>query len=241
MSSKIHSLVNEKSPIFTSHPLLLKGPAGLIEATHSTTTTPAFPHHIAIICHPHPLYGGTMDNKVVYTIARTLHELGMPTIRFNFRGVGRSKGQYDNGIGETQDLTAVIQQAQRLYPDYQLLLAGFSFGAYIALKAANTVQPSQLITLAPPVNLFDFSQIQPPNCPWLLIQGDQDEIVPHQDVVDWVNRLNNPPDMQILDGVGHFFHGHLNALKNTLQNELTSYMYNNQPLSSSQLPQPAVR
>ncbi len=241
MSSKIHSLINENSSIFTRHPLLLKGPAGLIEATQSTTTTPAFPYHIAIICHPHPLYGGTMDNKVVYTIARTLHELGMPTIRFNFRGVGRSKGQYDNGIGEAQDLTAVIQQAQQRYPGYQLFLAGFSFGAYIALKIAGTVQPNQLITVAPPVNLFDFSQIQPPNCPWLLIQGNQDEVVPQLHVADWANRLINSPDMQILDGVGHFFHGHLNALKTTLQNKLANAIYNNEPLNSPPLPQPAVR
>lgn len=169
----------------------------------------------AIVCHPHPLHGGTMANKVVTTTAKALRDLGLSTIRFNFRGVGESQGQYDHGNGETDDLLAVIDWADT-HIGGTLWLAGFSFGAYVALRAVSQRPIDRLITLAPPVNLYDFSTLAPVPCPWLLIQGDADQVVPHSEVKTWVRGLNRPPRTIYFKGVEHFFHGRLVQLRDTL-------------------------
>ena len=166
----------------------------------------------AVVCHPHPLYGGTMDNKVVTTVARAMHELGIPTVRFNFRGVGRSAGTFDAGVGETDDAATAADWGAARWPGRRLIIAGFSFGAYVALRLAQQREAAHLVTIAPPMALFDFSSMRPPHCPWLVVQGDADDVVdPHQ-VIDWVEGLEPRPTLVVMPGVGHFFHGRLQEL-----------------------------
>ena len=202
--------------------LLLPGPEGNIEARVTLPLVDSRHHAVAAICHPHPLYGGNLDNKVVITLARTLSGLGVPTLRFNFRGVGASAGSFTSGIGETEDLLAVIRYIHTLYPNRALWLAGFSFGAYVALRAAQSIAVDRLITVAPPVNLYDFSDLTPPTCPWLLIQGTDDEVVPYKEVARWAARLYPAPQTVYLDGVGHYFHGKLSALQDTITGSLSA-------------------
>lgn len=193
----------------------ISGPAGKIETLAEGFDKPAI-KAIAIVCHPHPLHGGTMDNKVVNYIARSFREMEMASIRFNFRGVSQSAGEYADGVGETDDLLAVIHCLNTHYPKVPLWLAGFSFGAYVALRAASQTNITRLVTVAPAVHLYDFSALTMPNCPWLLIQGDSDEIVSYDDVVNWRKTLEKPPRAIYLKGVSHFFHGQLVMLKDVL-------------------------
>lgn len=190
-----------------------KGPAGRIEGIVSVPPAEKPAGAVAIICHPHPLHGGSFNNKVTHTLARTLCNLGAVAIRFNFRGVGRSAGRYDHGIGETQDLLAVIRAVRAEYPGREIWLAGFSFGAYIALHAAQYTQVDRLITIAPPVNLFRLGDMAAPACPWLLVQGKQDQLVPYQDVLRWATRIYPAPETVYLDDACHYFHGKLAALQ----------------------------
>jgi alpha/beta superfamily hydrolase len=176
------------------------------------------PRAFAIVCHPHPLHGGTMDNKVAHTLARTLQELGMPSVRFNFRGVGKSAGAFDNGPGESDDVLAVAAWARGRWPDAQLWLAGFSFGGSVALLAARRARAAQLITVAPAiVRRFGSSGAIPlPGCPWLIVQGDADELVDAAEVSALVADLRPPPTLTVLHGVEHYFHGHLSDLKDAV-------------------------
>jgi len=202
--------------------LMLTGPAGKIEARVIPPVTASRYSALAVICHPHPLHGGNLDNKVTTTLAKTMSALGVPVLRFNFRGVGASGGHFASGIGETEDLLAVIRQAQSLYPGRALWLAGFSFGAYVALRASQFVEVDRLITVAPPVNLYDVRDFTPPECPWLLIQGTDDEIVPYKDVLKWATRLYPAPHTAYLDDVGHYFHGKLNTLQAIITDSITA-------------------
>lgn len=195
----------------------LPGPAGELQALTARPETVA---GVAVICHPHPLYGGTLHNKVVHYLARTLNELDIATVRFNFRGVGKSAGSYDQGQGEQDDCRAVVDWARAWQPDRPLWLAGFSFGAYVALAVARETGPAQLITVAPPVTVFSFTDMALPECPWLLIQGLQDEVVPAQEVLDWARNCRPRPEIVTLEGVSHFFHGRLNLLRQTLLDRL---------------------
>jgi uncharacterized protein len=162
-----------------------------------------------VICHPHPLGGGTMTNKVVHTLARAMQKCAAPTIRFNFRGVGASAGAFDNGPGEVQDAMAVIAAGRERWPNAALWLAGFSFGSFVALQACNTARANKLITVAPPIGRWDFSAIPAPQCPWLILQGDTDELVDAKAVIEWAGKSAARPNVHLLPGVGHFFHGHL--------------------------------
>src|SRR5471030_1423038 len=141
----------------------IQGPCGVIEALIHIPSEPF--HRIAVICHPHPLYGGTMHNNVVFMLAKTLQELNIATVKFNYRGVGESMGSYANGEGEADDLMAVINWLQKEYPHHLLWLAGFSFGSYIALKTAKDYIPEQLILVAPPVANFPITKLSWPQCP----------------------------------------------------------------------------
>jgi len=173
-------------------------------------------HAIGIICHPHPLYGGTMHNKVVDTLSRAFNESGIGTLRFNFRGVESSDGEYAQGVGEVDDLRAVLDWAQKQRPGHALWLAGFSFGAYVALNVAREYPLKGLIIVAPPVNFFDFTALTPPECPWLLVQGEADEIVPSTEALTWAEAQNPAPQIVRMPEVGHFFHGRLNQLRDHL-------------------------
>jgi alpha/beta superfamily hydrolase len=207
--------------------VMLAGPAGDIEARIETPANagagdlgPGGAGKVAafgVVCHPHPLFGGTLDNKVVYTLARSFHDLGMPTIRFNFRGVGKSVGSFADGLGETDDTLAVIAAGREKWPGAAVWLAGFSFGGAVAIRAAATAQPARLVAVAPAIKRVSLDGVPVPACPWLIVQGDADELVNAREVVDWANPpgapLANPPQIALLPGVEHFFHGKLNELR----------------------------
>ncbi len=181
--------------------------------------------NVAIICHPHPLFEGTLHNKVVHTVAKTFRNLGGIAVRFNFRGVGKSSGSYAEGIGETDDLKSVYEWVQHNLACDGIFLSGFSFGSFVAYRFASLYQDSyplqQLISIAPPVERFNFAEVGI-NVPWLLIQGDADEVVSSQAVFDWVKTLVNPPQLIELKGVGHFFHGQLITLEQLIRDNLAA-------------------
>jgi len=176
---------------------------------------------VAVICHPHPLHGGSLSNKVVHQLARTFNELGAVSVRFNFRGVGDSEGKYDQGRGEVQDLLAVVDWTRGRWPDLPLWLAGFSFGGFIAIQAAEHLQPQRLVTVAPAVNYLHGACPDLAATDWLLIQGDADEVVPPADVQAWLQLSHSLPSMRVLAGAGHFFHGRLNDLKQSIRDHFS--------------------
>ena len=167
---------------------------------------------VAVVCHPHPLHGGTMQNKVVHMTARALQERGLATVRFNFRGVGASAGSFDDGRGETDDALAVVDWAMARWPGAALTLAGFSFGAFVAFQVASRRKVERLLTIAPPVRRFDFDLYPAPTVPWTVIQGDRDELVEYAAVVAWAGAAKPAPRLVTLQGAEHFFHGRLNEL-----------------------------
>ncbi len=196
----------------------IPGPAGDLQAIIEEPGGPS--PYFSVVCHPHPLYGGTMDNKVVTTVARALHLLGIPTVRFNFRGVGASAGQFDHGVGETGDAAAVVEWGCRRWPGRSLVLAGFSFGAYVALRLAQTRAAAHSILVAPPVALFAFAGLEAPPGSWLVIQGDQDEVVDPAGVYAWTANFVPPPRLVVMPGAGHFFHGRLPELRNAVISQI---------------------
>jgi len=200
---------------------LFPGTVGDIEVL---TAVPEHHQPIAsvIICHPHPLYGGTMQNKVVSTLARAFQNLSLRTVRFNFRGVGRSVGTHDEGRGEVADVIVLAQWLQALFPHDALWLAGFSFGGFVAASAATQLSIARLVSVAPQVSRFLSPKLPAVTCPWLIIQGEQDEIVSPEEVYAWVETLQPKPQLIRLPGAGHFFHGQLLELRQRLEMALTS-------------------
>ena len=195
--------------------LEISGPAGPIEALLEeppSARTDAF----VVICHPHPLYHGTMKNKVVHTVARAANSLQRPAVRFNFRGVGNSGGHYDNGAGETEDLMAVVDWGREKWPGAHLWLAGFSFGSYVALRAARAAGPERVVLVAPPVTRFAVSEQSAPRCPWVVIHGQKDELVDCKAVADWARRQEPCPALLVLPDTDHFFHGRLRLLRDAV-------------------------
>lgn len=190
----------------------LQGPAGKLESfleePGETEVTGA-----AVVCHPHPQHGGTMHNKVAHTIARSFVRSGFACLRFNFRGTEGSEGQYDNGIGELDDALAALAWMADRYPQLPVWLGGFSFGAAIAVHAAVTEAISGLISIAPAVYRFADNLEGQPKCPWLIIQGDEDELVDVEGTIAWINGLEPGPELLIMSGAEHFFHGRLNDLR----------------------------
>lgn len=200
--------------------ITISGPAGQLEALLEEPKELS-QAKVAVLCHPHPQYQGTMLNKVVHTLARSMNELGLPAVRFNFRGVGASEGAYAKGVGETEDTLRVIEWALDRYPGTELCLVGFSFGAMVACRAALSANPCQLVTVAPAVSrmqgLLGGSQ---PECPWLVVQGEADEVAVCSEVVEWLNGLAPGPELVVLPEVGHFFHGCLTVLRQTVVSHL---------------------
>lgn len=194
------------------HPFFFNGAAGRLEAI---LTTPLVRNsaRVAFLGHPHSLKGGTMTNKVVTTMARAFKELGIPSLRFNFRGVGESAGVYDNGIGESEDMLTLLQLWIKAFPDSCTIIAGFSFGSYVAYRVAAQAQPHLLITIAPPVHHFDYLEFSPAPKPWYIFQGDCDEVVPLADVVNFAAQSSPPVPIIHFPETGHFFHGNLLRLK----------------------------
>jgi alpha/beta superfamily hydrolase len=193
--------------------LSIAGPAGQIEARLELPADEAAPRFFGVACHPHSLKGGTMDNKVAHTLARAMVECGAAAYRFNFRGVGASAGEFDHGRGEAEDLAAVVAEGRRRFPGAALWLGGFSFGAFVALRAAAKLQPVRLIAIAPPVVGYELGEVDAPDCDWLLAQGDADDVVPPDAVLTWAARQSRQPRLHVLAGAGHFFHGRLHELK----------------------------
>jgi uncharacterized protein len=197
---------------------LIDGAVGTIELLLTESVNPS---HLVICCHPHPLHGGAMTNKVIHTVDKTMNQLGMHTIRFNFRGVGRSVGEYADGIGEQDDVLAVYQWAKQKYPDLPIALAGFSFGAYVTAMVSQRIQPAFLISVAPPVARFNFSAFQRPECPWIVVMGDADELVVPENVYQWVLSFeDNQPLLLKMDRACHFFHSRLIDMRARLANAM---------------------
>lgn len=199
---------------------LIDGPAGKLEIVMEEAKTPT-QRGWAVVCHPHPLYGGTMTNKVVTTIAKTFQHLGMSTIRFNFRGVGQSEGAYGHGEGEVEDLLAVIDYVNQMDAGQPLWLGGFSFGSYVAAKTATMVPTDKLVTVAPAVEHFPMQDIPPIECDWVVVQGDRDDVVPPDAVYAWVETREPKPTVIRFPEAGHFFHGLLMDLREQLTRALT--------------------
>jgi len=190
----------------------LAGPAGSLEAIFETPAD-SEPVGAVVVCHPHPQYGGTMHNKVAHTLARSFAKLGFAALRFNFRGTEGSEGEYDKGVGELDDARAAVRWVREEVPAVPVWLAGFSFGAAIALRAAVVEPVDGLITVAPAVSRFANELEQQPHCPWLVVQGDADELVPIGETIAWFNELEPGPELSVVPGAEHFFHGRLIDLR----------------------------
>ncbi len=200
------------------HEFFLRGPAGKLECVADVPDPAEGIAATIVICHPHTQHGGSMHNKVVTIMERSMRELGLHTLRFNFRGAGESDGEYDEGYGETDDLFAVTEWVRRSRPADNLWLGGFSFGSYITLRAAQNLRLGQLISIAPPVTRFGFDELNHPDCPWLVIQGDEDDVVKFEDVAGWVEKTEPPPEFIVMEHAGHFFHRRLMDLRGLLKN-----------------------
>ncbi len=207
-------------PFAKEQDVFISGPAGQLQAAIHQGDEGGFfaaRHLLVVICHPHPVHGGTMDNKVVTTLMRTYRDLGIHVLRFNFRGVGKSEGSFDNGVGELDDLLAVIAWAKQQLPQLPLLLAGFSFGSSIAAQASYQVDALQHLTLvAPPVERYPYDREGQFPCPLAVIQGDKDERVVAEGVYQWVTTLHGSTELLRYPDAGHFFHGYLTPMKNDL-------------------------
>jgi alpha/beta superfamily hydrolase len=193
---------------------LIPGPVGDLEIM--VTEPKIQPRAVAVICHPHPLHGGTMHNKVVTALAKACLEQGAIVLRFNYRGVQQSVGEFDDAVGECDDCRAVIDWVMRHYPNLPLWLAGFSFGAYIATRVAHDDDLATLcIAIAPAIKHYSFDELTQLGCPWLVVQGDQDEVAPCAPVQAWWALVPKQArqQLQILSGAGHFFHGRLIELR----------------------------
>ena len=192
--------------------LTIDGPVGDLEALLDMPPDPS-PTAAVVVCHPHPQHGGTMHNKVAHTLARSFVGLDFAALRFNFRGTESSAGSYDEGQGELDDALAALEWMRQQYPGLPLWLAGFSFGAAIAVRAAVAVSVDGLISVAPAVYRFAAGLEGQPQCPWLVVQGDADELVAVDETIEWGNGLEPGPELLVLPDVEHFFHGNLVVLR----------------------------
>ncbi|MEO1574261.1 MAG: alpha/beta family hydrolase [Pseudomonadota bacterium] len=190
--------------------VLIEGPAGQLEGIFEQPETV---RAVGLVCHPHPQFQGTMTNKVAHTLARAMLDEGIAALRFNFRGVGKSEGTYDEGVGEVADALAAAQWLARQYPTLPMVISGFSFGARVAILAASRHDCRALVSVAPAVALNFALPFEHPDVPWLVVQGDADELVDTQDVLEFAEGLVPPPQMHVMPDVGHFFHGSLTPLR----------------------------
>lgn len=197
------------------HPLTLTGIVGNLEAT-LTMPTDAKPNVLLFLGHPHSLQGGSMTNKVVTTLARAARDVGIPSLRFNFRGVGQSQGEFDNGLGESEDLIKLVHDVEQDNPDCTFLFAGFSFGSYVTYRAAAQCPHKLLLSIAPPVERHDYLAFTPAPSPWEIIMGDADEVVSFAAVERFAKNHNPPIPLHRFADTGHFFHGQLVKFRQTL-------------------------
>ena len=193
--------------------LFLEGPAGRLEAILWKPSSSARPPLAAAVCHPHPLFGGTMHNKVVYQTAKSLDALGIPVLRFNFRGAGLSAGVHDGGLGERDDVRAALDFLAGEFPGVPMLVAGFSFGAWVGMRSGcEDPRVSHLIGLGIPVNSTDFSFLRQCNKPKLFVHGSNDEHGTIGKVRALIPKLPGENHLVVVEGVDHFFAGKLDQL-----------------------------
>jgi len=191
--------------------LFIEGPAGRLEALMKEPAGDI--SRVAIVCHPHPLFGGTMHNKVVYRISKAFLLEGFVSIRFNFRGTGRSEGTHDQGNGEQNDLRAVVRFAEEKYAGAELWLAGFSFGARVMLSAGCAESRARaLVAAGTPASKYDFSDFAGCDKPKLFVQGANDEFGSVEDLEKFVSGLGSPGQIKVIEGADHFFEGRLDEL-----------------------------
>lgn len=189
--------------------VIFPGPDGRLEGRYHPQKDRDAP--IALVLHPHPQFGGTMNNKVVYNLHYTFHRLGYSVLRFNFRGVGRSQGEFDQGVGELSDAAAALDYLQSLKPDAKItFVAGFSFGAYIGMQLLmRRPEASGFVSVAPPANMYDFTFLAPCPASGLIINGANDRIAPPEDVLKLVERLQAQKNIVVthktVPGANHFF------------------------------------
>jgi alpha/beta superfamily hydrolase len=187
----------------------IAGPAGALEVALNVPEGPV--RGIALIAHPHPLQGGTLDNKVVQTLAKTFAALGYAAARFNFRGVGKSEGQFEDGIGETDDALAALAAAKLEFGELPVVLAGFSFGSYVQTRVAHAITAERLVLIGPAVKRFPL-EVVPPDT--IVIHGEEDDVVSLADVLAWARPQQLP--IIVFPGCGHFFHGRLPQLQRVI-------------------------
>jgi len=201
----------------------LKGPAGRLEAQLWTARV-ADPNFAALVCHPHPLYGGTMHNKVVYQTAKAIHQLGAPVLRFNFRGAGLSEGEHDRGIGEQGDVRAALDCLAAEFPGKPILLAGFSFGSWVGLRVGcEDGRVTRLIALGLPVDNVDASYLRTCAKPKLFIQGGSDQFSSREKLEALFATLPEPKKLVFIGGADHFFEGHLDEIGPVIHDWLDSH------------------
>jgi len=205
--------------------LSLQGPVGPLDVVVDLPRLDdvALQPVVAVVCHPLSTEGGTLHNKVVTMAASALRDLGVTTVRFNFRSVGGSAGTFDHGVGEQDDLKAVVAWVRQQQPHARLWLVGFSFGSFVSLKAAGDLQPDALISIAPPAGRWDFSGIVPPPR-WLVIQGEQDEIVDPQAVYEWLDSVDAPHELVRMPDTSHFFHRKLIDLRGAITHGVKGWL-----------------
>jgi uncharacterized protein len=194
----------------TTERLTVDGPAGAIEVVCNVPDTPL--SGIALVAHPHPLQGGTLDNKVAQTLAKTFFALGLAAVRFNFRGVGGSAGVFDDGIGETDDALIVLAQAKAKFGDaLPVVLAGFSFGSFVQTRVAKAMDAQRLVLIGPAVRRFAVEAVPADT---IVVHGETDDVVPLADVLAWARPQELP--VVVFPGCGHFFHGRLPQLQRVI-------------------------
>jgi hypothetical protein len=208
--------------------VIINGPEGRLEGRYQHGSRPDAP--IALMLHPHPQHGGTMNNRVIYTIYHAFARKGFSVLRFNFRGVGRSQGRFDRGEGELSDAASALDWLQIYNPNASACwIAGFSFGAWIGMQLLmRRPEITGFISVAPPANLYDFSFLAPCPSSGLILQGDLDEVVPHESVQKLIHKLSNQRDIRIdyrlIPGANHFFQTHLEALNAEIEDYLDSVL-----------------
>ena len=205
----------------------LDGPAGKLECEAKPASADIARNGVAVVCHPLSTDGGSMHNKVVTMVERSLRESGMDTVIFNFRSVGHSEGEFDQGNGESDDLATVVAWARKVRPGATLWLAGFSFGSYVTLRNAVRLGAGGLVSIAPPAagRGWDFGPIELPSCHWLVVMGDADEIVDPQAVYDWIDGLpeGSRPVLVKMEDTSHFFHRRLMDLRGVIKHAVKDW------------------
>jgi uncharacterized protein len=205
--------------------VIMNGPEGRLEGRYQHGEGATAP--IALMLHPHPQHGGTMNNKVIYALYHAFAERGFSVLRFNFRGVGRSQGKFDRGEGELSDAASALDWLQTYNPNASACwIAGFSFGAWIGMQLLmRRPEISGFISVAPPANIYDFSFLAPCPSSGLVVQGDRDDVVPHESVAKLVHKLSNQRDIKIdfriIKGANHFFNDHLDQLRHVVDDYLS--------------------